>query len=92
MNMFKNDVATKITCKKITKLHGMTGNFGQKNKKRYFSKKLLKQKQKLNNEYYLDSLAELCLKSGLKVKVNLVDNYNGWGTPKDLNDFIKKNG
>ena len=95
----KNDVATKITCKKKLSQtpwndHAIIGTFSFNKAKNFiiFSKKLLKLKQKVNNEYYLDSLAELCLKSGLKVKVNLVDNYYGWGTPKDLNDFIKKNG
>ena len=88
----------KASCKKtLSKLpwkdHTIIGTFSFKKAKNfiYFTKKLLKNNLRVNNEFYLDSVVELCVKSGLKVKVNLVDKYFGWGTPLDLKKYISKN-
>jgi hypothetical protein len=50
---------------------------------------LIKKNERINKEFYLDSVANLCISSGLKVKVNLVKKYIGWGTPKDFMDYKK---
>ena len=37
----------------------------------------------------MNSIADLFVKSGFKVKVNLVRKYFGWGTPMDLKKYLK---
>ena len=94
----KRDNAIKVSCKKkISKFpwkdHTIIGAFSFKRVETFlkYTKKLLLNDLKINNEFYMDSVAELCVNSGLKVKVNLVKKYYGWGTPKDLKNYLKKN-
>ena len=94
----KKDNAIEVSCKKqISKFpwkdHTIIGAFSFKRADTFlkYTKKLLLNKHKINNEFYMDSVAEMCVNSGLKVKVNLVKKYYGWGTPKDLKDYLKKN-
>ena len=56
-----------------------------------YSKELIKKNKRINNEFYLDSVANLCISHGLKVKINLVEKYIGWGTPDDLENYKKSN-
>ena len=94
----KNDNILKISCKKkISKIawkdHVIIGAFSFKRAEVFlkYTKKLLSSNLMINNEYYMDSVAEICVKSGIKAKVNLVTKYYGWGTPHDLRDYLKKN-
>ena len=94
----KRDNAIKVSCKKkISKFpwkdHTIIGAFSFKRADTFlrYTKKLIINNIKINNEFYMDSVAELCVNSGLKVKVNLVKEYYGWGTPKDLKNYFKKN-
>ena len=87
----------KVDCKKKLsncpwKDHTIIGTFSFKKAKTFieYTKKLLKIKYKVNNEFYLDSVAEICVKSELNVKANLVKKYYGWGTPLDLINYINK--
>ena len=73
--------------------HAIIGTFSFKKAKTFveFTKKLIFRNEKINNEFYLDSVIKLCIDSKLNVKVNLVDKYFGWGTPSDLEKYFEKN-
>lgn len=43
--------------------------------------------KRVNNEFYLDSVPDLLAHRGKDVRVFEVDEYVGWGTPADLEDF-----
>ena len=92
----KLDNAILVSCKKtISKFpgndHTIIGAFSFKKAETFlkYTKLLIKKNEKINKEFYLDSVASLCISSGLKVKVNLVKKYIGWGTPKDFMDYKK---
>lgn len=94
----KKDNAIKISCKrKISKKpwldHVIIGAFTFKRCELFlkYTKELLKRNLKINNEFYMDSVAKICLESGLKIKVNLVKKYYGWGTPQDLKKYLIRN-
>ncbi len=94
----KKDNIVKISCKKkISKIpwkdHVIIGAFSFKKAEVFlkYTKKLLFNNLKINNEFYMDSVAEMCVNSGVKVKANLVKKYYGWGTPRDLKNYLKKN-
>lgn len=42
---------------------------------------------RVNGEFYLDSVPNLMIASGLRVLVFEVQKYIGWGTPQDVDDF-----
>lgn len=48
---------------------------------------LVRRNQRINNEFYVDSLIWDAIQLGLKVKIFEVDAYLGWGTPDDLDTF-----
>ena len=90
------DNAILVSCKKtISKFpgkdHTIIGAFSFKKAETFlkYTKALIKKNERINKEFYLDSVANLCISSGLKVKVNLVKKYIGWGTPKDFMDYKK---
>ena len=92
----KPDNAVLVSCKKtISKFpgkdHTIIGAFSFKKAETFlkYTKALIKKNERINKEFYLDSVANLCISSGLKVKVNLVKKYIGWGTPKDFMDYKK---
>jgi NDP-sugar pyrophosphorylase family protein len=43
--------------------------------------------QRVNNEFYLDSVPNVLISQGRRVKVFEVQKYVGWGTPDDFEDF-----
>jgi NDP-sugar pyrophosphorylase family protein/putative flippase GtrA len=47
----------------------------------------LKRDQRINNEYYVDSIIEDAVQLGLDCRTFDIDAYIGWGTPKDLAIF-----
>ena len=95
----KPDNAISVSCKKtISKIpgkdHTIIGAFSFKRAETFikYSRDLIKQKKRINKEFYLDSVAKLCVSSKLNVKVNLVNKYIGWGTPTDfINNTVIKN-
>ena len=95
----KPDNAIFVSCKKtISKVpgkdHTIIGAFSFKKAETFlkYSKDLIKQNKRINKEFYLDSVAKLCVSSKLIVKVNLVNKYIGWGTPTDfINNTAIKN-
>ncbi len=93
----KEDKILNIECKKIasknyTKDFVIVGSFGFKNKKIFINgiKSLYEKKMRVNNEYYLDMVIKELFKSGLKVYNFIVDDYFSWGTPDELNNYLKK--
>ena len=91
----KNSAIQKISCKKIiSKLpwndHAIIGAFTFKRAEIFlkYTKELLLSNNKINNEYYMDTVAENCVNSGINAKVHLVKKYYGWGTPSDLENFL----
>ena len=93
------DKAILVSCKKtISKIpgndHTIIGAFSFKKAETFlkYSRDLIKQKKTINKEFYLDSVAKLCVSSKLTVKVNLVNKYIGWGTPTDfINNTVIEN-
>jgi hypothetical protein len=93
------DKAILVSCKKtISKIpgndHTIIGAFSFKKAETFlkYSRDLIKQKKTINKEFYLDSVAKLCVSSKLNVKVNLVNKYIGWGTPTDfINNTVIEN-
>ena len=65
------------------------GTFTFKNKGIFYKclNRLLSRKEKINNEYYIDSMIEDGIKLGLKVTYLEVDSYLCWGTPNDYYTF-----
>lgn len=45
------------------------------------------QKLTVNGEYYIDSLIEIAIKEGYRVRNFMVQRYISWGRPEDLDDF-----
>ena len=43
--------------------------------------------ERVNGEYYMDSIPNILRKRGRRSVVFEVDKYIGWGTPSDLNDY-----
>ena len=95
----KPDKAIFVSCKKVIsnapgKDHTIVGAFSFKKAETFlkYSKDLIKKNKKINNEFYLDSVAKLCISSNLIVKIHLVNKYIGWGTPNDyINNKVIKN-
>ena len=56
--------------------------------KKYFQE-LLKKKIKVENEFYVSLVYNLLVKDKLKVLVYKIENMLQWGTPFDLNEYIK---
>ncbi len=44
---------------------------------------------RINNEFYLDSVANVMVAGGQAVTAFEVDKYIGWGTPEDLEDYLR---
>ena len=81
----------KITCKHIAsrnpkKDYVIVGSFTFKNKKIFKNslQKMIKEKDKVNNEYYMDIVAKYAQKLGYKVNYCLVNNYKNFGTPQNI--------
>ncbi len=45
--------------------------------------------RRVNNEFYLDSVPNLLIQAGQKVALFELDKYIGWGTPDDLEDYLR---
>lgn len=51
------------------------------------AKKMIREDDRINNEFYVDQVAEHVLELGYKAKVFEIDRYIGWGTPKDYEEY-----
>ena len=87
----KKNLIKKIRCKnKVSdnpkKDFVIVGTFTFKNKKIFIRsfKEMLKNQDKINNEYYMDVVAKHAKKLDYKVKYILVNNFKSFGTPRDL--------
>ncbi len=86
--------AKKVSCKKPISNdpindHTIVGAFTF-SKAEYFisnTEKIISKKIKINNEYYLDTVMNECIKSGLSVSTLETDQYHCWGTPSDLLEY-----
>lgn len=52
-----------------------------------FIQKLIDRDERVNGEFYLDSIVNLCIQSNLKVYYFNCDGYLGWGNPNALKEF-----
>ena len=72
--------------------HAITGSFSFR-KSEYFLEycdKTISKNRRINNEFYLDIVLDECIIGGLNVQPFEVDEYNSWGTPLDLENYLKK--
>lgn len=69
--------------------HAVVGSFYFKNAGVFNAglERLIKNNNRVNNEYYVDSLMGELVELGYTVKVFQVDHYIGWGTPADYESF-----
>ena len=52
------------------------------------TEKMISENDRVNNEFYVDSVMSHLLDLNYKVKVFEVDKYIGWGTPKDYENYM----
>ena len=90
----KENQIEKISCKKKVSLEPkkdfvILGAFSFKNKKVFVKsfKFMIRKKQKINNEYYMDVVAKNALLLGYKVGYINVSNYKNFGTPNALKSY-----
>ena len=72
--------------------HAITGSFSFK-KAEYFLEycdRTISKNRRINNEFYLDIVLDECAIGGLNVQPFEVDEYNSWGTPIDLKNYLKE--
>ncbi len=93
----KNNKINKITCKKKAspnpkKDFVIIGTFAFQNKTTFLklTREIIKNKQTINNEYYLDMVFKLAFENNIRIKSVKVKNYFSWGTPKELHIWKKK--
>jgi len=93
----KNNKINKITCKKKAssfpkKDQVIIGTFGFQNKYSFLklTNDLMKSKQKINNEYYIDMIFKIALQNKYRIKNIKVESYYSWGTPEELTKWKKK--
>lgn len=94
----KKKKVQKITCKKLISKspendNAIIGIFTFLKAKYFFDfSQLIKKKNlKVNGEFYIDTVANECLKNKMLVNIHLVDKYICWGTPKDYKRFLEEN-
>lgn len=87
----KNDDVEKVSVKKFfggnpLDQYAVVGTFFFRNKEIYLNslKKMYEDGNRVNNEYYIDSLINYSISLGYKVKNFMIDEYICWGTPNDL--------
>ena len=91
----KNNIAKKISVKRAIssqpqKDHVIVGAFYFR-KISYFNqafKTLINKDIRINGEFYVDSLMQVMIDMGFKVKVLDVEKYICWGTPDDYETFL----
>lgn len=53
------------------------------------TEKMIKENDRINNEFYVDQVIKHILDLGYSAKVFEIDRYIGWGTPKDFEEYTK---
>lgn len=51
------------------------------------AKEMIKQNDRINNEFYVDQVMKYCLLSNLDVQIFEIERYLGWGTPSDYENY-----
>tara|TARA_Y100001980_G_C14522212_1_gene297560 strand:- start:541 stop:1293 length:753 start_codon:yes stop_codon:yes gene_type:complete len=94
----RNLNAKRVSCKApISKNpindHAIVGTFFFKEAAYFFqnTKQIISSNLRINNEFYIDSVMDECLRSGLKISALETSEYNCWGTPHDLEKYLKNN-
>jgi len=91
----EKDIAKKVSVKKAISStpkndHVIVGAFYFR-KISFFNRALdhlINEDIKVNNEFYVDSVLQVMIDMGYKVKVLEVEKYIGWGTPDDYETFL----
>ncbi len=90
----KKNAIQKIQCKNKVSQNPkndlvITGTFTFKNKRIFHLsyKNMVKEIDKINNEYYMDTVAKHALLLKYKVKYILVKNFKSYGTPDELKKY-----
>ena len=93
----KNNNIYKIACKKKASSFPkndfvIIGTFAFQSKSIFLklTRKLIKNKKTINNEYYLDMVFKLAVENQNKIKNVIVKKYFSWGTPNELYIWKKK--
>ena len=71
--------------------HCIVGTFSF-NKAEYFfecADRMIDKNRTINNEFYIDIVLDECISNGYDVSTFEIDNYICWGTPKDLENYLK---
>ena len=96
VNLRKNKIY-KISCKQKASPSPkndlvIIGSFAFKNKKVFLKliQALIKSKQKIKNEYYLDMVFKIAFENKHKIKNVKVKSYYSWGTPDELINWKNK--
>ena len=73
--------------------HAITGSFSFRKAEHFleYCDKTISKNRRINNEFYLDIVLDECIIGGLNVHPFEVDEYNSWGTPSDLENYLKNN-
>lgn len=95
LDVDENQDVSKVNVKNFTKEnpldeYAIVGTMFFRNKEIYnvSFNELIKSNEKVNNEFYVDSLINQAIKLGYKVKNFEVDEYICWGTPNDLKTYL----
>ena len=51
------------------------------------AEKMIKENERVNNEFYVDSVISHVIDLGYTAKVFEIERYIGWGTPKDYEEY-----
>ena len=88
----KKNSIIEIECKnkvsnKLNKDLVVVGSFVFKNKKIFINSynEMIRQRHMVNNEYFMDTLIKYSIKLNYNVKYQLVNSFNSFGTPAELN-------
>lgn len=89
-----NDRALKVSCKIPLSLnpindHAVIGAFTFKKAKIFFDAvdAMIKANDRINNEFYVDVVANYAIQLGYNINVCEVEQYICWGTPKDYEQY-----
>ncbi len=90
----ENKKITDISIKKplsdnILNDHAVVATFWFKTGKIFVecTKKMIKEEDMINNEYYIDEVIKHAKELGYDVRLFDIDRYIGWGTPKDYENY-----
>ncbi len=93
----QSGLISRISCKKVISNNpindlALTGAFFFKRAEIFleFGEKVIEKQERINNEFYVDSVIDQTISEGYKVFPFKVDKYNCWGTPEDLELYEKQ--